>query len=109
MAVGRPHREWPAPLPELPEAETIVRGLRSAVVGRRIVRIEVPHPDVLRQPRHRFSDGVRGRGIVAVERRAKNVLLRLDDRAVVAVNLGMTGRFLLCKSKTNPRGRICQN
>lgn len=81
-------------MPELPEAETIVRGLRSTVVSRRIVRIGVPHPDVLRQPRRRFSKGVRGRRIVAVDRRAKNVLLRLDNRAVVAVNLGMTGRLL---------------
>ncbi len=64
------------------------------MVGCRVVRVEVPHPDVLRQPRRRFSSGIRGREIVAVERRAKNVLFRLDDRAVLAVNLGMTGRLL---------------
>jgi formamidopyrimidine-DNA glycosylase len=92
-------------LPELPEAETIVRGLRPTVVGRRIARVEVPHPDVLRQPRRRFSRGVLGREIVAVERRAKNVLLRLDDRAVVAVNLGMTGRLLAYASPPRRRER----
>jgi formamidopyrimidine-DNA glycosylase len=81
-------------VPELPEAETIVRGLRSTVVGRCIVRVEVRHPDVLRQPPRRFSRDVRGRTIAAVERRAKNVLFRLDDQGVVAVNLGMTGRLL---------------
>ncbi len=72
------------------------------MVGRRVVRVDVPRPDVLRQPRRRFSQGVGGRDILAVERRAKNVLFRLDNRAVVAVNLGMTGR-LLAYSALPPR------
>jgi formamidopyrimidine-DNA glycosylase len=81
-------------VPELPEAETIVRGLRPAVIGSRIRSAEVVHADVLREPRPRFADKVRGRTIVAVERRGKNVLLVLDERRLVAVNLGMTGRLL---------------
>jgi formamidopyrimidine-DNA glycosylase len=81
-------------VPELPEAETIVRGLRPTIVGRRVQRTEVVHADVLRQPARRFADRVRGRTVVAVERRGKNVILRLDEGRVVAVNLGMTGRLL---------------
>ena len=81
-------------MPELPEAETIVRGLRSAVIGRRIRHTEVLHADVLREPPERLVDGVRGRAIVAVERRGKNVLLVLDQDRLIAVNLGMTGRLL---------------
>ena len=81
-------------MPELPEAETIVRGLRPAIVGRSIRSTEVIHADVLRQPRRRFADRVRGRTVLGVERRGKNVIVRLDLERVVAVNLGMTGRLL---------------
>jgi formamidopyrimidine-DNA glycosylase len=81
-------------MPELPEAETIVRGLRPSIVGRVIEATEVLHADVLREPRRRFASRVKGRRITAVERRGKNVLLLLDAARIVAVNLGMTGRLL---------------
>ncbi len=81
-------------MPELPEAETIVRGLRRAVLGERIRRTEVLHPDVLRQPPRTLSRLVRGRSISRVERRGKNVVLVLEGGGVIAVNLGMTGRLL---------------
>ena len=81
-------------MPELPEAETIVRGLRPAVVGHTIRSTEIVHADVLREPRRRFAAKVRGRTIVAVERRGKNVLMVLDGGRLLAVNLGMTGRLL---------------
>lgn len=81
-------------MPELPEAETIVRGLRPRIVGERIDRAEVLKPDVLRESKRSFSPKVRGRTIRAVERRAKNVLILLDDGSRIAVNLGMTGRLL---------------
>lgn len=81
-------------MPELPEAETIVRGLRSAVVGERIRRTRVLRPDVLRGSRRAFGARLRGRRIVGVDRRGKNVIHRMDDGSVLAVNLGMTGRLL---------------
>jgi formamidopyrimidine-DNA glycosylase len=81
-------------MPELPEAETIVRGLRPAIIGRRIARAEVLKPDVLREAKRSFSPKVRGRTVRAVERRAKNVLILLDADRRIAVNLGMTGRLL---------------
>jgi formamidopyrimidine-DNA glycosylase len=90
-------------MPELPEAETIVRGLRPAITGRRIERVEVPKPDVLREGRRSFSAKVRGRTIGSVERRAKNVLIVLDRGRRIAVNLGMTGQLL--PFPRPPRGR----
>lgn len=90
-------------MPELPEAETIVRGLRRSIVGERITRAEVLKPDVLREPRRRFTPRVRDHTIIAVDRRAKNVLIRLDGDRVLAVNLGMTGRLLPFDAP--PRGR----
>ncbi|MBM4182660.1 MAG: bifunctional DNA-formamidopyrimidine glycosylase/DNA-(apurinic or apyrimidinic site) lyase [Gemmatimonadetes bacterium] len=81
-------------MPELPEAETIVRGLRPAIVGRTIRATRVLHADVLRQPVRSLANKVRDRTVVAVERRAKNVVIRLDGSRVIAVNLGMTGGLL---------------
>jgi formamidopyrimidine-DNA glycosylase len=81
-------------VPELPEAETIVRGIRPAAVGRRIRELEVVHADVLLAPPARLREGLLGRRITGVGRRAKNVLLELDDESVVWINLGMTGGVL---------------
>lgn len=81
-------------MPELPEAETIVRGLRRTVIDQTIVKAEVLKPDVLREAKRSFSPKVRDRVIVAIERRAKNVVMRLDADRVIAINLGMTGRLL---------------
>jgi formamidopyrimidine-DNA glycosylase len=89
-------------MPELPEAETIVRGLRPAITGRRITRVEVLKPDVLRESKRTFGPKVRGRTIAGVERRAKNVLIMLDQGRRIAVNLGMTGSLL--PFSTTPRG-----
>jgi formamidopyrimidine-DNA glycosylase len=81
-------------VPELPEAETIVRGLRPAIVGREIEGVTVIHADVLREPPRRLASAVRGRTIRAVGRRGKNVVVELDRDRVIAVNLGMTGRLV---------------
>ena len=81
-------------VPELPEAETIVRGLRTKIVGESIRRVEVLRIDILRQPKSIFSKRVRLRRIDGIERRGKNVLLVLNEGWVIKVNLGMTGRLL---------------
>lgn len=77
-------------MPELPEAETLVRGLRPRLEGCGLRRVEVHHADVLRVPPDTFCEGVAGRTIRTVCRRAKNVVLELDA-GVLVVNLGMTG------------------
>jgi formamidopyrimidine-DNA glycosylase len=81
-------------MPELPEAETIVRGLRELVIGRAFTDVRVLHGDVLCVATASFRRCVRGRAVRAVERRGKKVLLNLDGGRVLLVNLGMTGRLL---------------
>jgi formamidopyrimidine-DNA glycosylase len=82
-------------MPELPEVETIVRDLGRLVTGARIVEVEVLRPDLIEgEPADRFAGSLPGKTIRDVGRRAKNILLRLDDQVLV-VNLGMTGRMLV--------------
>ena len=87
-------------MPELPEAETIVRGLRPRIVGDTIRSVRVLYDDVLREPRHRFGARLRGALIQSVGRRGKNVIIDLDRNRKLLVNLGMTGRLLPLTTKT---------
>lgn len=81
-------------MPELPEAETIARGLRARVLGRRIAAIRFLSKRVAtRATRATVSKRVLGRAITDVRRRAKLVLLRLDS-SLLAVDLRMTGRLV---------------
>lgn len=78
-------------MPELPEAETLARGVRDLVTGRTIRHARVHHADVLATSPGRFRSAVRGRRILGVTRRAKNVVLPLSGEQWLVINLGMTG------------------
>ena len=96
-------------MPELPEVETIVRGLRPTLPGKTIEQIRVLHPDVLRQPPRDFSARLRGRVFESVHRRGKNIVLHLTDGVVLVVNLGMTGRLVWSRDEaraTHPAVRF---
>lgn len=94
-------------MPELPEAETIARGIRPLVSGRRIQDVEIVHADVVTGAPARLSRSVAGRRIATVGRRAKNVLLELDGGSVVWMNLGMTGGVLaLPRPRSGEHARV---
>jgi formamidopyrimidine-DNA glycosylase len=84
-------------MPELPEVETTVRGLRRPLLGAKIVRTRVLKPDVLRVSARSFRCALAGRTVTEVGRRAKNILIELDGGSRLVVNLGMTGRVILSK------------
>lgn len=89
-------------MPELPEAETIARGLNQVLPGKAVRRMEVVREDVLAAPAARFAVALRGNRIRRVARRGKNVVLELDGRVRVVVNLGMTGRLLPLPAPETP-------
>lgn len=80
-------------MPELPEVETVRRGLASAMTGRRIRAVEQRRADLRFPFPERFAARLTGRRVDAVRRRAKYLLLDLDDDTVLACHLGMTGSF----------------
>lgn len=82
-------------MPELPEAETIVRGIRPALDGATIRCAHVVKPDVLRESARSFRARSENRRVDGVTRRGKNIVIELDDRVdTLLINLGMTGRVL---------------
>jgi formamidopyrimidine-DNA glycosylase len=78
-------------MPELPEVETLRRGLAAAVVGRRITGVEVRERRLRRRIAAGFARALVGRRITGARRRAKFLLLDLDDGATWLVHLGMSG------------------
>jgi formamidopyrimidine-DNA glycosylase len=82
-------------MPELPEVEHVVRGLRRAVLGRRIIAAELNLPRLLTSPSSAtFKRKLRGPRIDALSRRGKYILFELDSQDVLLVHLRMTGKFL---------------
>src|ERR1700758_1581487 len=86
-------------MPELPEVETVVRGLASRMTGRRISRLDLHRGD-LRWPIPRgLKRKVEGRWIKAVRRRAKYILIDLEDGGVLLLHLGMSGRLTVVNAE----------
>lgn len=90
-------------MPELPEVETVCRGLRAQILGRRIEGVEVRNAAVIHQnlAPEEFAARLRGRSICGVERRGKYILLVLDDGWLVC-HLRMTGKLLVCPQTQTP-------
>jgi formamidopyrimidine-DNA glycosylase len=88
-------------MPELPEVETVMRGLVPVLTGRRIVRAEARRPDLRFPLPPDFSRRLEGKQVLGLRRRAKYILARLDSGECLLLHLGMTGRV----SVVRPDGR----
>lgn len=82
-------------MPELPEVETVRRGLAEAWTGRRIVSVEQRRPDLRFPFPEELEARLTGSIVLAVQRRAKHLVVQLDDGQVMLSHLGMSGRWTL--------------
>jgi formamidopyrimidine-DNA glycosylase len=83
-------------MPELPEVEHVVRSLRRAVLGQRILAAEIRLPKLVAPlSASSFRRKLKGSKIVGVNRRGKFILIELDSDRVLVVQLRMTGKFLV--------------
>ena len=82
-------------MPELPEVETVRRGLHSHVVGQKIISAEQLHPRALNPKSVAQLSVLEGAKIVDTQRRGKFLWLVLDRPFVLAAHLGMSGQFLI--------------
>jgi formamidopyrimidine-DNA glycosylase len=87
-------------MPELPEVEVMRRDLEREVVGKKIKSVEVTGTRSVRRHRNRkeFIDVLGGRKIVAVQRRGKYLVMKLDGADALVVHLGMSGQLLRAKT-----------
>ncbi|MEE8227525.1 MAG: bifunctional DNA-formamidopyrimidine glycosylase/DNA-(apurinic or apyrimidinic site) lyase [Kiloniellales bacterium] len=86
-------------MPELPEVETIVRGLRPHLEGRRLVRVVQRRPDLRFPFPENFAARLTGRRVTGLGRRAKYILIGLDGGEVLLCHLGMSGRMVLDRTE----------
>ena len=88
-------------MPELPEVETVMRGLRARLEGRVIVRALVNRPDMRWALPPRLAERLTGARVEGFRRRAKYILMRLDGGDSVLLHLGMSGRMVLGPANPN--------
>ena len=89
-------------MPELPEVETVCRGLRQPLEGRCLTKVVQRRPNLRFPIPERFSERLTGRTVIRVDRRAKFILITLDDETVLIVHLGMSGRMTVVPALDAP-------
>jgi formamidopyrimidine-DNA glycosylase len=82
-------------MPELPEVETVMRGLDGHLTGRRITRAWLNRPDIRFVVPPELPAVLTGAVVLGFRRRGKYMLMRLDSGFSVLIHLGMSGRMLL--------------
>lgn len=88
-------------MPELPEVETIKNDLKKKVVGRKIAGGWTDWPKMIKQPpAEQFFAEIEGLTITDVKRRAKNIIIALDNGLFVLVHHKMTGHFIIAPVKS---------
>jgi formamidopyrimidine-DNA glycosylase len=80
-------------MPELPEVETVRRGLQPVMEGARFVRVEVRRPDLRFPFPNNFAKRLEGQTVSGLGRRAKYLLADLSSGEVLLMHLGMSGSF----------------
>jgi formamidopyrimidine-DNA glycosylase len=82
-------------MPELPEVETVMRGLDARLTGRVIRRATLHRPDLRWVIPPEFAAVLTGARVLGLRRRGKFMLMRLDSGVSVLIHLGMSGRMLI--------------
>ena len=90
-------------MPELPEVETVRRGLAPVMEGARIVKIEARRPDLRRPLPKDFATRVEGETVTGIGRRAKYLTVDLSSGEVLLMHLGMSGSFRVSHDESTAR------
>jgi len=94
-------------MPELPEVETVRKGLEEHLLDRTIRSIELRRKDLRFPFPNEFKSMIEGKKVIGVDRRAKYLLIRLDNETTWLCHLGMSGRWtLLGEGKRGVQGKF---
>ncbi len=86
-------------MPELPEVETVCCGIRPHLEAASIVASKVLNPKLRIGIPVNFSKLINGKQILQVKRKAKYILIHLEDDLVIIIHLGMSGRLTVSDDK----------
>jgi len=89
-------------MPELPEVETVCRGLAGVLEGHRLLRVVLRRKDLRIPFPPRLAARLTGRKVEQIRRRAKYMLVDLDGGEVLIIHLGMSGRMVIDKHGSPP-------
>ncbi|MCF8479451.1 MAG: bifunctional DNA-formamidopyrimidine glycosylase/DNA-(apurinic or apyrimidinic site) lyase [Rhodospirillum sp.] len=89
-------------MPELPEVETVRQGLTPVLVGRRLIRVQANRPNLRLPIPVDLAQRCVGRTVLALDRRAKYLLLRLEGGTVALIHLGMSGSMVARRLESHP-------
>jgi len=93
-------------MPELPEVETVRRGLAPAMLGARIDKVELRRADIRFPFPPSFAKRLTGQRIIALKRRAKYLLFELDGGETLIAHLGMSGSFRMERTEVSTPGKF---
>jgi formamidopyrimidine-DNA glycosylase len=99
-------------MPELPEVEVIVRGLRDKLIGLKLEGLQILRPQILEQTTPKeLHQYLQGQTITRVERRGKYILFGFDNSCTLTTHLRMSGCYLLFDhpQQPEPYTRLCFN
>ena len=82
-------------MPELPEVETVRRGLQPAMEGQAIVKADIRRPDLRWPFPQNMADRLTGKTVLRLRRRSKYILADLSSGETLIIHLGMSGRILI--------------
>jgi formamidopyrimidine-DNA glycosylase len=88
-------------MPELPEVETVRRGLEPVLLGATLAHVLVRRPNLRRPFPDRLAERLTGRTVTALRRRAKYLLVDLNGGDALLIHLGMSGRMVISSARPN--------
>jgi len=93
-------------MPEMPEVETIARGLRKFIIGKQITDVELSGLSLRRPVGETFAHTLRGHKVRRIHRRGKYLILEMEPLAYCLVHLGMTGSLCYPAKATDVAAHI---
>ena len=88
-------------MPELPEVETVCRGLSAQLLGKRLARVDLRRPDLRFPIPPELPARLTGRRVESIRRRAKYIIMDFDEDVALLAHLGMSGRMTVSNGVPN--------
>ena len=80
-------------MPELPEVETVRRGLKKLILNKKIIKVDLPYKKLVNGNSKKFVDQVTGQKFIDIDRRGKFLYLRLSNDQTIISHLRMEGKY----------------